>query len=89
MLTIGNRNDVDAGERDLLAYACSLKGEVWWLCGPDNGTVHAMRTLKLFERMVSLESIGEGCGHRFKSLPHNYTERWLENHRRDFLFEDL
>ncbi len=89
MLAIGDRNDVDPGERDLLAYACSLQGKVWWLCGPDNGTVHAMRRLKLFEQMVSLESIGKICGHRFKTLPHNYSEHWLSKHRTDFLFEDL
>lgn len=88
MLEIGNRNDVDAGERDLLAYACSLVRQVWWLCGPDNGTVHAMRTLKLFERMVSLEAIGQACGHNFSNLPQNYSERWLSNHRTNFLFED-
>ncbi|MDQ8204213.1 hypothetical protein [Pelagicoccus sp. SDUM812003] len=89
MLAVGNRNDVDEGERDLLAYAKSLSGNVWWLCGPDNGTVHAMRILRLFERMVSLEAIAQGCGHRFKSLPQNYSEEWLANHRRAFLFDDL
>lgn len=89
MLEVGNRNDVDDGERDLLAYAQSLRGKVWWLCGPDNGTVHAMRTLKLFERMVSLEAIANTCGHQFKDLPHNYSEQWLSKHRTDFLFEDL
>ena len=89
MLDIGNRNDVDDGERDLLAYARTLPGNVWWLCGPDNGTVFAMRILKIFDRMVSLESIARACGQNIGKLPQNYTERWLADHRTRFLLEDL
>src|SRR5690349_8933072 len=37
-LQIGSQADLNDGERDLLAYARTLSG-VWFLCGPDNGTV--------------------------------------------------
>ena len=86
---VGNRNDVDDGERDLLAYARSLPGRVWYLCGPDNGTVQAMQILHLLDRMVSLEAMAKGCGHNFKQLPHNYSEKWLADHRTKFLFGDF
>jgi hypothetical protein len=88
-LTIGNRNDVDAGEAELLAYARTLSGKAWWLCGPDGGTVNALHHLKLLDRMVSLEALAKACGHRAAGLPNNYTERWLSDQRRNRLFESL
>jgi hypothetical protein len=80
MLT-GHQADLDAGERDLLAYGLSLGQTVWWLCGPDNGTVLAMQTLRNFDRMVSLEALARQVGCRITKLPTNYTDRWLSNHR--------
>lgn len=88
-LAIGNRNDVDAGEAELLAYARSLPGRVWWLCGPDKGTVKAMDHLRLLDQMVALETLVKACGHPATGLPHNYTERWLSDQRRNQLFDGL
>jgi hypothetical protein len=80
MLT-GHQADLDEGERDLLAYGLSLGQTVWWLCGPDNGTVRAMQTLRNFDRMVSLEALARQVGCQVQKLPGNYTDRWLSNHR--------
>ena len=88
-LTIGNRNDVDEGEADLLAYARTLPGKAWWLCGPDGGTVRALHHLRLLERMVSLEALATACGQGAADLPNNYTERWLSDQRRNRLLESL
>ena len=88
-LAIGNRNDVDAGEAELLAYARSLPGRVWWLCGPDKGTVKAMHHLRLLERMVALETLAKGCGQSTAGLPGNYTEKWLSDQRTGLLFDNL
>lgn len=88
-LTIGNRNDVDAGEAELLAYARTLSGKAWWLCGPDGGTVKALHHLRLLDRMVSLEALATACGHSASGLPNNYTERWLSGQRRNRLLESL
>ncbi len=85
VLAMGNRIDVDAGESALLAYARTLPGNVWWLCGPDKGTVGALHILGLLDRMVSLESLAKGGGHALHGLPGNYTERWLSNQRTHFL----
>ena len=88
-LAIGNRNDVDEGEAELLAYARSLPGRVWWLCGPDKGTVKAMNHLRLLDRMVALESLAAACGHTTSALPKNYTEKWLSDQRTSLLLEGL
>lgn len=88
-LAIGNRNDVDAGEAELLAYARTLPGRIWWLCGPDAGTVRAMHHLGLLDRMVALESLAKACGHRTSGLPANYTEKWLSDQRTRLLLSGL
>ena len=88
-LEVGERTDLDPGERDLLACALSIGGKSWWLCGPDNGTVNALQLLRLLDRMVSLEALARGAGARLNSPPFHYTEKWLSDHRTQFLLEDL
>jgi hypothetical protein len=85
---IGLRADVHKGERDLLAYALTLR-DAWWLCGPDNGTVRAMKVLRIFDRMISLESIAAASGHRAPMPSKHYTERWLSDHRTQALLEEV
>ncbi len=86
-LAIGHRIDVDEGERALLAYARTLPGKVWWLCGPDKGTVGALHVLGLLDRMVALESLARHSGHAPRGLPTNYTERWLSDQRTRLLLD--
>lgn len=88
-LAVGERMDLDPGERDLLACALSIGGKAWWLCGPDNGTVNALQLLRLLDRMVSLEKLAHGAGARLNSPPFHYTEKWLSDHRTRFMFDDL
>lgn len=88
-LLIANRNDVDEGEAELLAYARTLPARAWWLCGPDGGTVNAMHHLRLLDQMVSLEALARACGHPVAGLPNNYSEKWLSEQRRDKMFETL
>lgn len=85
---IGLRADVHKGERDLLAYALTLS-DAWWFCGPDNGTVRAMKVLRILHRMVSLESIAIASGHRGPMPSNHYTERWLSNHRTQAALEEV
>jgi hypothetical protein len=59
----------------------------WWLCGPDNGTVNALKLLGLLDRMVSLETLAQGVGHRLASPPYHYTEEWLSERRTRFLLD--
>jgi hypothetical protein len=85
---MGLRADVDKGERELLAYAITLR-DAWWLCGPDNGTVRALQVLKLFERMVSFEAITRASGQRVSMPSKHYTERWLSDHRTQLFLEEV
>lgn len=82
LLRIGNKADLHEGELQLLTYAREMPG-AWFLCGPDNATVRAMKMLSFLDRMVSLESLGSSSGHRFKdnTVPHHFTERWLTDRR--------
>lgn len=86
-LRVGHRTDLDEGERDLLAYALSMGKRAWWLCGPDNGTVNALQLLGLLDRMVSLEALAHGVGHKLGSPPFHYTEKWLSERRTRFLLD--
>jgi hypothetical protein len=88
-LAVGERTDLDPGERDLLAYALSIGGKAWWLCGPDNGTVNALQILRLLGRMVSLEELAKGAGVHLRTAPFQYTERWLSERRLRFTMDDL
>ncbi len=88
-LAMGHRIDVDAGERALLAYARTLSGKVWWLCGPDKGTVGALHVLGLLDRMVALETLAKASGHTVRDLRANYTERWLSEQRTRLLIDGL
>lgn len=83
---VGSQVDIHDGEKHLLAYALTLPG-VWFLCGPDNGTVRAMQILSFLDRMVSFEALANATGHRLKNLPYHFSERWLSNHRTKILLQ--
>ncbi len=87
-LRVGARIDLDPGETELLAYALTLPTDVWWLCGPDNGTLNALRTLHLFSRMVSLEALARQVGQDCGKLPPQFREQWLADKRLQDLFEE-
>ncbi|MGA2445380.1 MAG: hypothetical protein ABSG50_08165 [Opitutaceae bacterium] len=80
-LKVGSRVDLDDGELDLLAYALTLERQPWWLCGPDKATLIALSRLQLLERMVSLEALASGVGHKVREWEEQYTEKWLSAKR--------
>jgi hypothetical protein len=77
---VGPQADLNEGELQLLAYALTLPN-AWCLCGPDEGTVRAMRILSVLEKMVSLESLLKAIGHSTKNLKYHFSERWLAERR--------
>ena len=87
-LKIGAQADLNEGEKHLLAYALALPGS-WFLCGPDSGTVRAMRILSILNRMVSFETLANVAGHRFQRLPPHFSESWLAKHRLEDLLDGL
>lgn len=62
-LAYPNADGLDAGERDLLALAMSLKGELE-VCSGDKAAVRAAHELEMVDRVVSLEAIARGIGSR-------------------------
>jgi hypothetical protein len=81
VLRTGGMIDLDAGERDLLAYALTLGTAAWWLCGPDKATMRALNKLQLIDRLVALESLARSAGATPKNLKQQYTEMWLKDKR--------
>lgn len=88
VLRVGPHADLNDGELELLAYALTLP-EAWCLCGPDEGTVRAMRLLSKLGNMVSLESLMKAIGHSTKNLRHHFSERWLSERRLEGIFENI
>ena len=86
MAAIGGLPSLNAGEKSLLAAAYGLGSTTaWLLCGPDKATLVAMSRLKLADRMVSLEQLATGVGHRFRGLERQYGTGWLQEKRTQLL----
>ena len=69
---------LDIGEWSLWAHALSRTGP-WVLCGPDKASLRCGVRLGFRERLVSLEGLLLGVGHRLKvPLRRQYTRQWLD-----------
>ena len=75
----GHGTALDRGEESLWAHALARAG-TWLLCGPDRASLRCGVLLGHRDRLVSLEQLLDGIGHRPRSrLKTAYTEKW---HRR-------
>ena len=69
---------LDLGERSLWAHARS-RDRPWVLCGPDKASLRCGVRLGFRDRLVSLEGLLQGVGHRPKvALRRHYTREWLD-----------
>jgi hypothetical protein len=69
---------LDVGERSLWAHALT-RGDAWVLCGPDKASMRFGVRLGLKDRLIALETLLDGAGHRPKeALKVAYTTKWLE-----------
>ena len=69
---------LDRGEESLWAHALGRQ-DSWLLCGPDKASLRCGVRLGFRERMVSLEELLAGVGHRPKTtLRRHYTKGWLD-----------
>jgi hypothetical protein len=67
---------LDPGENALWAHALT-RNDDWILCGPDRASLRVGVRLGFRERLVGLESLLNGIGHRPKAvLLSNYTDAW-------------
>ena len=69
---------LDLGEESLWAHALT-RDDAWILCSPDKASLRCGVRLGLRERLVSLEELLRGVGHRTKhALRNQYTKKWHE-----------
>ena len=69
---------LDRGEESLWAHALS-RDDGWFLCGPDRASLRCGVRLGLRDRIVSLEMLLDGVGHRARIAPkRHYTRQWHE-----------
>lgn len=68
---------IDKGERELWAHALT-RTDVWFLCGPDRGSMRFGYDQKLRERLVSLEKMLQLVGSR-ASIHSGYGQAWLDS----------
>jgi hypothetical protein len=68
---------LDMGERFLWAHALT-RSDAWVLCGPDKASLRFGVRLGFRERLVALEWLLDGVGHRTRiDLRPQYTSKWL------------
>lgn len=67
---------LDNGEASLWAHALH-RADAWVLCGPDGASLRVGIRLGFRNRLVSLEELLDGVGHRSRtSLRSAYSQRW-------------
>lgn len=70
---------LDRGEESLWAHALGRDENYWCLCGPDKASLRCGVRLGFQDRIVSLQSLLEGVGHRSTiALKGHYTSGWQE-----------
>ena len=67
---------LDRGEQSLWAHALTRQDN-WVLCGPDKASLRFSIRLGLRERLVALEDLLKGTGHKAAGLRPAYTSAWL------------
>ena len=79
---------LDLGERSLWAHALCRTGP-WVLCGPDKASLRCGVRLGFRDRLVSLQGLLLGIGHRPKvPLRRQYTRQWLDRTLGDLVFAE-
>ena len=80
---------LDIGEESLWAHALG-RDEPWVLCGPDTASMLAGVRLGLHDRLVALESLFDGIGHKPRALLKDaYTKKWLRKTLDKLVCEEL
>jgi hypothetical protein len=67
---------LDVGEQSLWAHALT-RDDNWVLCGPDKASLRFGVKLGFRERLVALEDLLKGVGHKAPGLKTAYTSAWL------------
>ena len=79
---------LDLGEESLWAHALGRSGR-WVLCGPDKASLRCGIRLGFRERLVSLQELLNGVGHRPRvALKRHYTKKWLDGTLGEFVLAE-
>ena len=79
---------LDRGEESLWAHALG-RDDAWLLCGPDKASLRCGVRLGFQDRLVSLERLLDGVGHRTRTaLKPHYTTRWLNQAVMELMFAE-
>jgi hypothetical protein len=80
---------LDKGERDLLAHVANMEDpDVWVLTTADRAAVRTACALGMDSRLVSLEELAAGSGHKPK-LNEWFTKNWLGKVKTEYLLDGL
>ena len=79
---------LDVGEESLWAHALG-RNDRWVLCGPDKASLRYGVRLGFRERLVSLQELLNGVGHRPRvALKRHYTKTWLDKTLGEFVLAE-
>ena len=79
---------LDVGEESLWAQALG-RNDRWVLCGPDKASLRYGVRLGFRERLVSLQELLNGVGHRPRvALKRHYTKTWLDKTLGEFVLAE-
>ena len=81
-------NQIDPGERHLLAYVAMQDRNALLLTTGDRAAVRAACALGLDERLRSLEELAGACGQR-PAVADWFTKKWLSKVKTEFLLETI
>ena len=79
---------LDLGAESLWAHALGRSGR-WVLCGPDKASLRCGNRLGCRERLVSLQELLNGVGHRSRvALKRHYTKKRLDGTLGEFVLAE-
>lgn len=84
-LALPSSDELDRGERDLMAHALG-RSDAWMASCADRAALKAIFRLGWKDRVVSLETLARAVGAR-PDLKAHFCERWLADRRTDFLLD--
>lgn len=79
---------IDAGERDLLAYVAAQKEDALLISTADRAAVKAACALGLSNELRSLEELANSCGQKPK-VSDWHTKKWLSGVKTDYLMDSI
>lgn len=81
-------NQIDAGERHLLAYVAAQEKNALLLTTGDRAAVRAACALGLGDRLRSLEELSHACGQK-PAVANWFTKKWLAKVKTDYLLDTI